>query len=101
MVYCTIFQILEHCAEAKYIELDHELVPRKTKDINVEKELPTGKDIQEPSGPFKMTTKNVKKYKIQKGKFTHAFKSAERAKNQANPADGADTKKVRYKYIFG
>ena len=82
------FSILEHCAvTAKYIELDHDLVPRKTKEINVEKELPTGKDIPEPSGPFKMTSKTVKKYKIHKGNFSHAFKSAERAKNQTNFKD--------------
>ena len=63
------------------------MVPRKTKEINVEKELPTGKDIPEPSGPFKMTSNTVKKYKIHKGNFSHAFKSAERAKNQTNFKD--------------
>ena len=63
------------------------MVPRKTKEINVEKELPTGKDIPEPSGPFKMTSKTVKKYKIHKGNFSNAFKSAERAKNQTNFKD--------------
>ena len=82
------FHFLEHYAvTAKYIELDHDLVPRKTKEINVEKELPTGKDIPEPSGPFKMTSKTVKKYKVHKGNFAHAFKSAERAKNQTHFKD--------------
>ena len=75
---------------AKYIQLDHELVPGRIEDIDIEKELPTGKDVQKDSDHF--TKMKVKKYRIRKGKFARAFESfkAERSAGRNRNNDDAD-----------
>ena len=60
-----------------YIELDHDLVPGKLSDINVDKNLPTGKGPPEKIewGFGGMTQMNVKKYEIQHGDICQAVLS--------------------------
>ena len=55
-----------------YVELDHDLVPRRIEDIEAESELETGKnkaDLESIVGEFKhrKTIKNVNKYPIRRG----------------------------------
>jgi hypothetical protein len=81
-------------ASAKYIKLDHELVPGRIKDIDIEKELPTGKDVKNKSDDF--TEMTVKKYRIRKGKFARAYKSfnAERSSSERNCNNDSDFQAV-------
>ena len=55
-----------------YVELDHDLVPRRIEDIEDESELETGKnkaDLESIVGKFnaRQTIKNVNKYPIRRG----------------------------------
>jgi len=55
----------------KYIELDHALVPGKIKDINIPKDLETGKvKVQRP---WDVDTKQLRKYTIENGCIVKAI----------------------------
>jgi hypothetical protein len=58
-----------------YIELDHALVPGKIEDINISKELETGKvEVKEYDYWFDTHEKQVQKYHIEKGNIVKAIK---------------------------
>ena len=82
-----------------YIELDHGLVPGKITDINIKKDLPTGKvEVKKKDkksyGLGDMTNMKVNKYKIQKGDLFQAIKS----QNNQRIQEVKDSKKEHQRY---